>query len=188
MIDVKGFTLLETLIVSVCLAVILLGIGAMMTTSRTSFSQGATQTDIQNQIRWAIGKVAQEMKQAVDTTISVQGGTNPTLTFQKNVGWNGAAVQLGGITTFQFQYTPGEVNDGLDNNSNGLIDEGMLVRTEAGMPNTIITEWVREGSVAFTLAGNLLTIQMTLERPIAGGQTLLNETISTSIYINNNDD
>jgi hypothetical protein len=68
--------------------------------------------------------------------------------FQRAVGSVGPSVVWGDPERILFEYSPGEVDDGVDNDANGLIDEGRVVWIQnAGSANetrATLCNWVRE--------------------------------------------
>ena len=62
-------------------------------------------------------------------------------------GWNGASADYGPLIRYQFEYMPGELDNGLDDNGNGLVDEGRIVRIldpDGAAQRTVIVTGVRE--------------------------------------------
>ena len=98
--------------------------------------------------------------------------------------------------TYSLIYVNGEVNDGNDNNGNGLIDEMALLRKEVDVATavtnrTTIAYNIRgDGGLSFELIGdNLLTIKITVqdfspyyERP---QDRLVEHSLQRSVYLRN---
>lgn len=124
---------------------------------------GSVQSDLDASVRQAVEAMIPEIGgSGAGTFTPVPPSGLPgasTLTFQKNLGWSGGSILWGPPITYRFEYDPGEVNDGLDNNGNGVADEGVLVRVE-GARRRILCKWVREGGVQFALSGDDLTIRI----------------------------
>jgi len=57
------------------------------------------------------------------------GESTSDLRFRHVLGLVGTAVQWGPLTRLAFEYAEGELDDGADNNGDGLVDEGVLVFT-----------------------------------------------------------
>jgi hypothetical protein len=51
------------------------------------------------------------------------------LQFRKAIGFTGTGPQWGQPLSLAFEYAPEELDDGLDNDGNGLVDDGVLVLT-----------------------------------------------------------
>ena len=97
--------------------------------------------------------------------------------------------------TYSLIYVNEEVNDGKDNNGNGLIDEMALLRKEvdvatAATNRTTIAYNIRgDDGLSFLLEGNLLTIKITVqdfspfyERP---QDRLVEHSLQRSVYLRN---
>jgi type II secretory pathway pseudopilin PulG len=181
--DQRGFTLIEVVVVAGCLVVMILAIGATILASQDNYAAGMTLSSLQNHAQSVMDKIAKEVRQSGPLTFFPVPSNTDNLTFQKSVGYSGGAVQWGNAITYAFQYETGENDDGVDNNGNGLIDEGIIVRTENGQ-NITIARWVREGGFLFFLSGDVLTIQLTLERRNSKGR-IFNATVTTSVDVKN---
>lgn len=82
-----------------------------------------------------------------------------TITFQAVDDFAAGAVVLGNLNQLAFQYAPGEANNGIDDNGNGLIDEGGL---------------------AFEVVGRELRMWLALQRPGPGGSVIAETPIPRS--------
>jgi hypothetical protein len=111
-------------------------------------------------------------------------------------------------SSLSLELDTGEIDNGLDDDGDGLIDERRLVLTRnVGGPNTITTVLcngipeLAEGEVANGLddngngvvdeagfnvrkVGDLLTVRLTVQAPAGGGQ-IITSTLSTSIVLHN---
>lgn len=127
-----GFTLTEALIAT-ALAILLMssavlaargGMGAFRAT------QGAT--DAETRVRRALDRAVFELLSAGATELQPDPtgdfGTSE-LTFRKAVGLAGTVPLWGDPLALEFEYAPGEVDDGDDDDGNGLVDDGVLVLT-----------------------------------------------------------
>jgi len=114
----------------------------------------------------------------------------------------------GPTSRIAFQNHPSDPDDGIDNNGNGLVDEGQVIlMRNVGLANettTVIVPWVREfteGEIAngnddngngliderglsFELVGQTLNIRITLER-LDSDQRPLVRTVETSVRLRN---
>jgi hypothetical protein len=127
-----GFTLVEA-IVAGSLMVLLLssavlaargGMGAFRATQDTSGAE--------TRVRRALDRVVFELLSAGASELlpnpAGDFGTD-SLQFRKPIGLAGTAPVWGPILSLAFEYAPGELDDGLDNDGNGLVDDGQLVLT-----------------------------------------------------------
>ena len=139
---------------------------------------------------------------------AVPAAGTSVVTFQQVTGFAGGAAVLGNQHTLAFQLETGEVADGLDNNGNGSIDEGQVVWTQnVGQPDqqsvTLChgVSALLQGEVAnladdngnglidepglvFSLDGNVLVIQLSLEALDPDGRLVV-KSARTAVRIRN---
>jgi type II secretory pathway pseudopilin PulG len=127
-----GFTLVEALLAAALLVLLMSsavlaargGLGAFRATQET--------TDAEARVRRALDRAVFELMSAGASELlpdpSGNFGTS-NLQFRKAVGLNGTTPLWGPSQSLAFEYAPDEVNDGVDNDGNGLIDDGLLVLT-----------------------------------------------------------
>ena len=128
--------------------------------------------------------------------------------FRTCTGVAGGAATWTNDKRIAFAYDPGEVDDGLDNDGDGLADEGQLVLTlDVGLAteqSVVLTSYVREllegelpngnddngnglldeGGVSFELVGQTLMMRLTLEKRDTDNN-LLTRTVETGIRLRN---
>lgn len=208
----RGYTLVEVMISLVVLAM-LLGVMALVTmSSRGAYEQDFLNSSVDSLARRAIAHVADELLDADRSTIVLDPGApfpSTGLDYRRGLGWAGGLLTTP-TRRLTLQYMPGEVDDGVDNNGNGLIDECRLVftpdvDTAPGLTVTR-TNWVREllegelpngvddngnGAVdegglfvTFDPATGIFTAALTLERRNREGQ-LVTRTARTSVRVRN---
>ncbi len=207
-----AFTLIEMLISVVVLSFVL---GVMALVQQRS----------QETSRATFGKTISEMRarRALDRVVNELTGVAHSLMFPdpvSNLGTSALTYQhptgvdaVGNVTwdkpsRLELQLAPGEVDNGIDDDSDGLVDERRLVLTRnSGMPNvesvvlcTGIPRFL-EGEVPNLLddngnglidepgfnvfrVGDLLTIRLTVQVPLGGGR-VDTTTVQTSITLRN---
>jgi hypothetical protein len=100
------------------------GYGAFRETSRNN--------DIESRVRRAIDRVAQELLSAAESQLvpdpTGQFGTSD-LAFAQVIGFDPAADEalLGPALRLAWELAPGEIDDGVDNDGDGVADQGLLV-------------------------------------------------------------
>lgn len=207
-----GFTLIE-LSISLALLGIIVGLGALVGgAGRSAFVQTSTTSQVEARVKQALDRIAVEVEMASAGSLDPQltglvTDTN-TLSMQQVVGIQAGAAVLGDPLTVRFEPDPADPVDGVDNDGDGVIDEGrvVLVRDDGG-PNelsTTICKDVRrflegeqlgggddngngltdESGFLITRDGDLLTIQLTVEEARSSGETTV-RTSSTSVLIRN---
>ncbi len=158
-----GFTLLEIVIVFAVTLILCAAVYGLAGTGGAALSSSSIQSDLDNSLRQGVESMISEVGQSGAGTFSpalpASLPGNSALSFQKNLGYSGGTITWGPVITYQFEYEPGETNNGLDDNNNGVVDEGILVRIE-GSRRRVLCKWVKEGGVQFALSGRKLTIRI----------------------------
>ncbi len=182
-----GFTIVEAAIAA-ALTVVIIG-GAFLLYIRLSraYATATSLAVLQDDARRGMEILSYERRGAAAATLSPPlPGSAPgaaTVPFQTVTGYVNEAPVYGAPVTYAFVYEPGESDDGLDNNGNGLVDEGRVVRTVTpgiGPPvQQVIVPWVREGGFGLWKSGNTVTVSLTLERKDPEGRTIAVPTTTT---------
>lgn len=207
-----GFTILEASIAITVIAIVILSVTTTVDRSGGAFTASTSAADLDALARRALDRVARDLATVVGTSLS-PNGTLPgqsvdSLDYRTNTGWNGAAVTTGLLNRIERELDPAELDDGLDNDSDGLVDEGVLVwREDPGQPGERSTRrasyvaellegetangvddngngLVDESGFCIQITGNVMTLRLTLQRVDATGQ-LLTSTVETSVLIRN---
>ena len=111
------------------------GIGAYETTNQTS--------ELENRLHRALDRTASELAAVIADELqpnpTTELGTSDLL-FRSAVGLVGTQPQPGEFVRLRREYDPLELDDGLDNDGDGLVDEGMLVllRDEGGIEHRVV--------------------------------------------------
>jgi type II secretory pathway pseudopilin PulG len=206
-----GFTLVE-LAVSMTLMAALLGTAALLAqTSLDLFRLRSAEEALALRAEGMALVIAHDLAgaaraQLLPPPLAPYGTSN--LAYRSVRGYAGGAVVLGASERFAFEYENGELDDGLDNNGNGLVDEGVVIWTSddgAGdvqrvvrchgvvelapgeLPNGLDDDGdgLRdEGGLSFELQGDLLTVSLSLQERGPGGR-LLSKSARTSIHLRN---
>lgn len=207
----RGFTLLEVVLSLGLLVLVMGGVMQVTLTSQGAVRESMAQVRLLQRSRRAVDTMVAEVSSAGRGTITPAllaplGGS--TIDFQKSEGYAGGAVQWSPVVRYAFEYAPGEVDNGLDDNGNGLVDEGALVRTEdpgGGNSRAILLQGIAElldgeipngvddngnglvdeSGFALEVNGNELIIRVTVEQPALGNDTPDRVTFSASVALMN---
>ncbi len=207
----RGFTLLETLIAATA-ATLLMGIVAV-TVQRANalFQEAGTASEADTAAQRAVERLARELMQADRGSLTftpdpITGAD--TLTYRRATAGAGGVV-LGPLQRLRWERSPGELDDGLDNDGDGRIDEGRVVLNAdiaAPAPDVALVEGVSEqleGEFAdaadnngngliderglvmtFDAGTSTVTVRLTVARVAANGR-LVERTATTSVRIRN---
>jgi prepilin-type N-terminal cleavage/methylation domain-containing protein len=126
-----GFTLIEMMISFTVLAALLGAVAATVMRGQATYEQGMTIGSLEARARQTLDRIAAEFTSAmrvplVPSPVMVGGSSTFTCSFQRCTGFAGGAMQWT-PTAVRLQASPSDPNDGVDNNSNGLVDECQIV-------------------------------------------------------------
>ena len=207
----RGSTLLEIVIATAVMLVLLGAVGETVLTGGNAFKQGLSAAMLEGQGRRMLERIAVEFSD-VDRSSLVPNPLAPfgadSLTYARCQGWAAGAIVVGPTRGILLVLENGELDNGLDDNNNGVIDERrvVLIQDMATPAESIgLGGWVRElaegelpnglddngdglvdeAGLAFRHDGNgTLTISLTLERVNPQGQ-LVARTLRTAVRMRN---
>lgn len=160
----RGFTLLEVTISVAILAGIVSIVFGTFGVMGDTFAQESVHASLNAQARQIFDRIGTDLRDAgVNTFSPAAPADSTTLTFRRNISFQNGAITYGDPVTCAFQYAPGETDNGLDDNGDGRVDEGMLVRTEGGAPVELSLDLVENG-ITFTQNGRVVTVTLSLQR------------------------
>lgn len=148
--------MVELTIVVALLGLVLGSMAMVSSSSNRAFQTSSVRSHLEAQSSAAMDRMLVDLRIAVGESLDPALGDGDVTTSVEYVqaGLDGTKIQLGPLRRLAFEYEVGEIDDGLDNNGNGLVDEGRLVLTEdvggPGERSLVLTRWVRE-----LLAGEL---------------------------------
>ncbi|MBI2932957.1 MAG: prepilin-type N-terminal cleavage/methylation domain-containing protein [Planctomycetes bacterium] len=155
----RGFTFLEMAIALAIFVITLTAVYMVFSAGQSTYTTGITRQELDNQVRLVLDEMTNEIRQANPATLQVAAlaSGDQSLTFFLPVegaagfdpaagrpNWQAAPIQ------YVTEPSEGELDNGLDDNNNGLTDERRIVRV-AGAQRVVMTDFLREGTLAFTL-------------------------------------
>lgn len=137
----RGLTLVELMIAMTTLAVVLGAVALATLRGNRAYQTGHVVSTLENQAQRAVDRIIAELREAGRAGL-VPDPQPPfgssTLDFQCNAGWGGAAVVWDTPVRIAYELAAGEIDDGLDNDNDGVADEGDLVmRRDPGQPGEV---------------------------------------------------
>jgi prepilin-type N-terminal cleavage/methylation domain-containing protein len=206
-----GFTLIEMMISTVVLAILLSAIGLTVLTGKQNFRQGVTEAVLESRARRAMDRIVAELQGAQASSIipnPVLPLGSSSLQFRVCTGYNGTAQVWGPWMLISRVADPRDPQDGADNDSDGLVDEGRVVLTRdvggANQQFTIVDGVTRylqgeaagggddngngltdEAGLSFVGDANqTLTIRLSLAALDPRGRQLI-QTVQTAVHMRN---
>lgn len=208
----QGFSLLELLLSMATLGTFLGTMILVMGQGSKAARSGMVRQSVEGLARRTLDRLADELMGAVVETLDPAAPSKPwgssSLSFQRIEGYSGGAVQWSPVVRFSLALEDGEMDDGADNNSNGLVDERKLVYTresDGGAPLEVtLAHGVREllegeepdgednngnglqdeAGLSFELAGGRLVLRLSLAERDQEGNELVH-TVQTSVRLRN---
>jgi len=162
----KGFTILEMVFAIGLLAVAAtLSIFAMIGSYQIS-SRTLVRTELQEEVRALADRIVRDLR---FSSVSCDAWNFPDLepvtsfSFSQCTGFDPTTAfrTWGDVITYQLSLAPGETENGIDDNGDGLVDESALYYTRGSQPAVIIASNLVSGQTRFLREGNRVTIWLT---------------------------
>jgi type II secretory pathway pseudopilin PulG len=207
-----GFTLVETLIATTAAALLMGLVAVTVQRANGLFQEAGTASGADTAVQRAVERIARELMQADRGSLTF--APNPitgadTLTYRRASAGAAGGVVLGPLQQLRWERSVGELDDGLDNDGDGLVDEGRVVLSTdiAGLgPDVVLVEGVSErleGEFAdavdnngngliderglvmtFDAGTSTVTVRLTVARVAANGR-IVERTATTTVRIRN---
>jgi prepilin-type N-terminal cleavage/methylation domain-containing protein len=146
-----AFTLIEIMISVTLLGLVLGSLALMSSAGDRAFQTTSVRAGLEAQSVATLDRVLHDLRIAADASLAPalgDGAFADSLEYAQVVDIDGAKVVLGAKRRIGFEYEAGEIDDGIDNNGNGLVDEGRVVLTDdvggPGERRLVLTHNVRE--------------------------------------------
>ena len=170
--------------------VLLVGVlGAVLTPigtiSQRSMEDSAVFSHAGERNRVALTRIAQEVRRALTTTVAVlDGGRTLALTLPN--GFDGANIIPGDTIEYRLSTAAGEVPNGVDDNQNGLVDEGDLVRRNTSTGEEVLLNAALDvGASGFALNGGAVTITVSTHGQLADGASTFQVSRNITVFPRN---
>ena len=206
----RGFTLIELMIGVSVTAGLFYAITMITISASNTYDGTMRRSNLVSKAHQVLDRITDEFVEAELSTMSpaLVGVGASTITYRVPDSLVGSVITWSGNRTISFQVDQGEFDDGIDNNGDGRIDEGVVLLTiDVGLPTqqqVTLAHQVRsllageignlgddngnvmadERGLVFELNGNVLTIRLTLENIDEDGN-FLSKTVQTSVRIRN---
>jgi type II secretory pathway pseudopilin PulG len=189
-----GFTLLGTVMAVALLAVIALFLADGVLVSARVSRELSVENDLLTAAQRGLAEMEDEIRNtSADATQSGIAVTNggAGLQFRTIAGFDTTANApvWSGLITYRWELAPGERDNGIDDDGNGLVDEGRLVRLDERGAKAVLIDAVAK-SPAFTLATaggrTTLTLDLTVLRVVSEprtGRSVRRRAVSTTLRL-----
>ncbi|MSR62503.1 MAG: hypothetical protein EXS08_08665 [Planctomycetes bacterium] len=206
-----GFSMTELVISAMLMGSLMLVAGLATDRAMSLFRQRRASEEVSSSASRLLQRVTNALAFARRTSLTPvpnapQGGS--TLTFNTCRGVEAGVVQWSAPITLCWEREDGELNDGLDNNGNGLVDEGQLAWIEnLGLAGEKRVVWghglceflpgetfdgadedgdglIDEAGLSFEIQGDVLTVQLGLQGSGPDGN-IMTRVVETSVLVRN---
>lgn len=181
----QGLTLLDVAFYVLILGIIgaLLGPLTQVSTQSVLDSQSFSKTGERNRV--TLLKLEQEVRRALAPTVVVGNGGQQIL-FTLPGGFDGTNIIPGPDIRYDLQADPQETINGVDDNGNGLVDEGVLVRSNVATGEAVtVCSGLMLAASGFVLAGTGVTLNVTNFSGLSDGESTFQVTRSITVYPRN---
>lgn len=206
-----GFTLLELVLTVALLGIVMSGVAMVGMTGQGLYEQTSLAERVETRAVRAVDRIVRELDMLIATSMlqdpATQFGTE-VLDYQFATGVVAGAVVPGIPMQVVLEREPGEVDDAIDNDGDGLVDEGQVVLVRnpggAGELRTVLCTGVRELLEGETLngvddngngvrdergfnihrTGDLMTVRLSLSAADEDGREVT-RTVETSFRLRN---
>ncbi len=177
----RAFTILEVAIYSSLLILLGSPFVTLVLTSTRATAENDTVNKVETENRKGLFRMERDLKRALLTSVSV-GNSGLSLTFTPPNGFDGTAAIAGQQVQFQFRPRSGETMNGADDNQNGIVDEGELVRRDMVTgTEVVVATGFNLATSGFAMSGSTITI--TIESLASVDRRYGTVTVSNSLSI-----
>lgn len=203
----QGFTLVESLIAVTFLAVLFLAVAQTSSRASDAFDEGSAEHALSVSTHRCLERITQAIE--LDDGRILGGLGLPDVgadaaSFVTPIGWVGTGVEWSEPIVIRAEPENGELNDGLDNDGDELIDELQVVQIDDAGRRIVLASGVAvlfagesannqddngnglkdERGLSFSAAGNVVTVRLTCQRRDEAGR-LLTKTAETAVRLRN---
>jgi len=196
----RGFTLVELAVSLVLISVMMGGLMLVSRSITTSVRAGTASAALEAEGEAAMRRIADMLREAADDTVTPRPAA-PISTFQVDYqradAWTIKGMQWQPLERIRLELRPGELDNGVDDNGNGVVDERRVTWiTDPGAPTQrvqTVCHWVREllegelangaddngnglideAGLCIVFEGSGAIVRLTLERPDPDGRLLI---------------
>jgi hypothetical protein len=177
----RGLTLVEILVYLALTMIITVPLLVVTLASSRSSSEGLTLVRVLERNRSAFNRVIEEFRYSIAGTAVISGG-GKVLQFTKQNGYDGSSPIPGSSISFAIRLDPKETLNGKDDDKDGVIDEGMLVRVDRSTGKEIVlSQTLNYADSSFAANGNKVSITLTSMGGSNGKNTTGDVQLSASV-------
>jgi len=161
----QGLTLFELAIYGAVLIVMGGQLAHLVRVSVKTAHESDSVNKVTERNRVALYRIAKDVRGCVATSVTITD-SGATLAFTEASGYDEETetVTTGATVTYRFEIASTETNNEVDDDGNGLIDEGRLVRVDGGTSESVVVcERLDLAKCGFTQSGTGVTINVSTQ-------------------------
>lgn len=199
----SGFTLIELAVAVGVLSLAIVSAVDLVSTTGDTLARGASMANLDAKANALLAKIERELVQAGrETLVPASPGGEGSLSYRQAFGYEDGIVQWG--SPLRIEFRPDEVQDGVDNDADGFVDEGRIVlvrnagtaaETEVALASGICSYLdgevpnglddngnglVDERGLCFQLQGESIVIRLSVEGRDSKGRVMV-RTVTTAV-------
>lgn len=157
----SGFTLVELMIGLVVLSLVLGSVCMVVLGTHRLFSEQWTRVYLDQTGARVMDRLSSELRAAYFPTMTpVVLADSTWVRYQPVTGFAGGAAQLGGFATLQMELAAGEADNDIDDDGDGLADEGVVTYIADDGTRSRIADNVLALRIDSTAAGLLIAVDV----------------------------
>ena len=164
-----GLTLLEVLTATGLFILVIGSVFGVLGASQQSLVESSAQADMEITARRILGRIAEDFRSGMVSTLLMESVADSRSSWMAQAAdYDAGAVTQGPVVGYQWIAEPGDPTNGTDDDGDGHVDEGSVVRFANGALTTIAGN-VKD--LRFTLEGDHIRCVVSLERMVRGRHT-----------------
>ncbi len=207
----SGFTLVEVVLVAALFSAVLGSVIAVLRSSTRACQVGSTTGHLEAIVNRTLDRIAERLQASSHTTITpslASPFSSPQIDFQRTIGYAAGVVTWSPTERIGFAYRPGEIDNGVDDDGDGIADDGRVVWTQdVGLATQTSTPWaegvteylqgeiqnnlddnrnglIDERGLCFTVDDSSVVVRLSLEARSVNG-VLVTKTVSKRVFFRN---
>ena len=177
----SGLTLVEVLIYLALTATFTVPLIVVTQGIFQSSSEGSTLVRVMERNRSTFNRLIEAFRYSISGTAVISGG-GTILQFIKQKGYDGTGPIPGSTISYEIRLDAKETLNGKDEDKDGLIDEGRLVRVDKTLnKETVLMETLNCAGSSFAANGTKFTITLTSAGAVKGKTTTGSVQLSATV-------
>lgn len=156
----RGFTLIELMIYLAVAAIIGIPMVMVSISMSRSYADGFTVSRVLERTRLVAQRLKDEYRDSLKGT-TVVSADGKSIQFTSKGSFNGTGPEVGPVIRYEIVLDSKEISNGLDDDSDGLIDDGLLQRVDTSTgERLILSKGIDYTNSSFSVVGTELSFKL----------------------------